>query len=506
VESSPEPLDPQPVEPDTIERNALFAFGGQFVGGLFAAVLTLFLVRALGPEDYGILALAVGVGVLFGLVSDLGLSASTGRFLAEQRGDLEAARGVIADAFRLKLVVGVAVSALLVAFSVPIANAYGTSELIWPLRLSAIAIFGQTMFALALTSFAALGRVSWSLRVTVTESSLETASSIGLVLLGLGAAGAAGGRAVGFAAAGAVGVLLMARVTGWRPFAGPRGTREGRARIARYAVALMMIEGAITLFNRIDVLLIGAYLGAASAGLFEAPFRVTILIQYVGTALAVGIGPRLGSGSEEPAVDALVGGLRLLIIFQGVFLAATLVWAHPISDVLLGKGYGESIPVIRALTPFIFLAGIAPLVSIAVNYLGEARLRVPLAVSAVAVNTVVDILLIPRIGIIAGAIGSTAAFLIYVPGHLVILRRLLSFELRPLFVTLARTMVAATAMGGVLFAIGTGDISVPAEVLGVVAGPLVYVAGLVITRELTRADLDWLRDQLAGRLRSRPAW
>jgi heme-degrading monooxygenase HmoA len=72
----------------------------------------------------------------------------------------------------------------------------------------------------------------------------------------------------------------------------------------------------------------------------------------------------------------------------------------------LGPGYEESADVLRALTPYVFLAGLAPLVSLAVNFLGEARRRIPIALGAVAVNVAIDVTLIPRIGIVAGAIGT----------------------------------------------------------------------------------------------------
>ena len=56
------------------------------------------------------------------------------------------------------------------------------------------------------------------------------------------------------------------------------------------------------------------------------------------------------------------------------------------------------------------MVGVGPLLALSVNYLGEARRRIPLALAAVAVNAVLDAILIPKIGIVAGAIGSDIAF------------------------------------------------------------------------------------------------
>ena len=65
------------------------------------------------------------------------------------------------------------------------------------------------------------------------------------------------------------------------------------------------------------------------------------------------------------------------------------------------------------------------------NYLGAARKRVPLAVVALAVNAIIDIILIPKIGIVAGAIGTDVAYAIWVPAHLLILRQLIGLPLGP---------------------------------------------------------------------------
>src|SRR4051794_36603179 len=73
---------------DSIRRNAFFGLATQITTAAFTAVLTLYLVRKLGPHDYGLFALAVGVGTILVLVSDIGISGAAGRFMAEESADL----------------------------------------------------------------------------------------------------------------------------------------------------------------------------------------------------------------------------------------------------------------------------------------------------------------------------------------------------------------------------------------------------------------------------------
>src|SRR4051794_10233588 len=71
--------------PDSIARNAAFSFAAQLTTASLTAVLTVFLVRSLGPHDFGIFALALGVSAVSLALADLGISNATARFVAEQR-------------------------------------------------------------------------------------------------------------------------------------------------------------------------------------------------------------------------------------------------------------------------------------------------------------------------------------------------------------------------------------------------------------------------------------
>src|SRR3954453_13672743 len=167
---------------DSIARNTVFAVAVRLTGIVCTGLLTIFLVRYLGPKEYGVFALAMGVGALMTVPSDLGISMSAARFAAELRGDSGSVARVVSDAFRLKLVVGGLSSLGLIVLAEPIASQYGVPDLAWPLRILALAAFGQSLMLLWGTIFEALGRISVYLRVVLTESAMEAGLSIAIVL------------------------------------------------------------------------------------------------------------------------------------------------------------------------------------------------------------------------------------------------------------------------------------------------------------------------------------
>jgi O-antigen/teichoic acid export membrane protein len=454
------------------------------------AVLTLYLVRALGPRDFGIFSLALGVAGLLALPMDLGIAASAARFMAERRGDRSGLAALLAAGLRLKLLVGGAVAVALVALADPVADAYREPGLVWPLRALALATLMQSMMGLFSGAFFAVGRTATNFRMVLAESAVELGASVALVAMGAGAAGAASGRAIGYVAGGLVGLGLAVRLFGRDAAAAHRRGGPRMAMMGRYALTLWLVNGAYTVFSQIDLLLIGAILTTTAVGAFSAPLRLTLLLAYPGLAVANAVSPRVARRPGEPADGRpLARALRALIVVQALMLAPLLVWAEPIVHVLLGNAYRESVGVLRVMTAFIFLQGIAPLVSLSINYLGEARRRLPYAVAAVVVNVVLDVALLRELGVVAAAIGTSVAFAVYVGGHVHLCRRLFGLELGPPAVTLARSLAAAAAMAGVLALFGTHDLTPLDWVAGLAGGTLAYGCVLVALREFRPGEL-----------------
>jgi len=482
-------------EPLSIRRNTALSLAVQLTGAAFTAVIVIVLSRQIGTHGYGIFSLALGIASLLLLPSDFGTSTSVARFVAEHRDQVSRVQAVVADGLRLKFVVALIVSVVLAALARPIALAYGIPAATWPLRAMSLALFANSMMLMVVV-FTAIGRIDLQLRTAFAESAVELIASVILVFAGTGATGAAFGRAIGYLVGAAATVLLLARALG--PGILPRGVRFGAdvRRIAGYAGILLIVDGAYTAFTQIDVLIIGAYLSASAIGIFSAPIKLTVLLAYPGTAVAAGVAPRLARGLPGgPNVRAFATGLRILLIVQAAITAFILAWAPLMVRVVLGPRYHESASVLRALAPYIFLSGFGALVSVSANYLGEARRRVPVAIVTVVVNLVVDLILVPRIGVIGGAWGTDAAFALYALAHLFICQRALDVDLRPTAVSFARTALAGVAMTGVLLLFGASLHRLWSTVLGGVLGVGVFGLVLWLTREVTASEA---RAVLAG--------
>lgn len=495
--------------PDSIVKNAASTFAAQMTTASLTAVMTVFLVRGLGVREYGLFALTIGMSTIAMAFADLGISDSTARFVAERRERSDDELGaLVSDALKLKIVATGLLCALFAGLAPVIADLYGTPALVWPIRAIAVATFGQSTYQMLLGVTTALGRSAVNVRLVAAESVIEVVASLGLVIAGGGAAGAAFGRATGFVLGGVIAAGVVLRLSGrgsahfWRP---PR--REMIRLVGGYAGPVFAIDASYTLSSSLCILLVGAYVGSAASGIFQAPMKVIVLIQYVGLSTAYGVAPRLARGpGQTPNVKAMNRALRGLIGFQCLALAPATVWAGPITHLLLGPGYGESAHVLQALAPFIFFSGLAPLVTIGVSYTGEARQRVPIALATLVLVSVSGVILIPGHGVVGAAIATDIAFGFYTLAHIWLCRRLLQLRIVMLLWSTACGLTAAAAMGLVLAAFGTTHLTLLSWVAGGVLGLTAFVAMMIFTREIRGADVARARIVIRGALdRLRPA-
>jgi O-antigen/teichoic acid export membrane protein len=483
-------------------RNTLLQLASQIATAAFTSGLTLFLVRRLGASGYGIYSLAYSIGGLALLPAGLGLPTSVGRFLADHRTNMAQLRAILALGMKLQAPAALVSGVALFALSGTIADAYGRPALEWPLRWMACALVAQSMFGFFTSTFMSIRRNSASLWIVVIESATETTAAVALVLAGAGAAGALAGKAIGYAVATAAGLVIVWRLLGRLS---PRGAAPSAVRarsIVSYAGALFVVNATWQAIAQVDILLIGALLSSAAVGSFSAVLKILTLLGYLGIAVSGGVAPRLSLGGGNPDTRAFNEALRYLIIAQGLVIAPMLVWANPIVHLLLGPGYSSSPAILRVLTVQAFVSAPAALVSVSVNYLGEGRRRVILMLATLVFGVISTYVLLRVVGLVGAAIADDLVQVVYIGVHLWLCSRLIAVDLGRLARAAARTLLAAAAMTLPLLAAGVDHLSVPEWVLGAGGGLVVYVAVLLLTRELSFAELRLVASRL--RLASAP--
>ena len=494
-----EPEERAPVQVSGVARNTLYTLLTQLASGGFTALLTIFLVRELGPRDFGLFSLAASIGALVMLPSDFGISGSTSRYIAERFGNWPAVAELMANGLRLKLLVSGTVSAALAVLAGPIAGAYGEPALTWPIRWMAIAVMGQSLLAFYRYAFLAMRDAAVGFRLVLGESAVEAGATIVLVLAAGGAAAASAGRAGGYAFGTALALAATWRRLGRPAFARSQRLRETRRVLGRYAGALFTIDVAFASSVNAAPLMIGAFLSSREVGLFSAPSRLIVLLQYPGIALANSLSPRMArSEGHEPDVPLFTTAVRYLILVQALLVVPIVVWAGPIVDLVLGSGYARSADLLQQLAPYIFVSGLSGPLSGALNYLGEARRRVPISIADVVLTLGLTAAGLATIGLSGAAYAADFVSVGYVAVHIWLLRSLVRLPLRPLALATLRGLAAGAAMAGVLLLFGTDDLTPVDWIAGGLGGLAAYIAVIVATGEVTLAEARGLLRRVRG--------
>jgi O-antigen/teichoic acid export membrane protein len=337
----------------------------------------------------------------------------------------------------------------------------------------------------------AIGAPAAMLRLVLGESAIEAAAVIGFAVAGGTAAAAMAGRAAGFLAGMALGFVLLRRRLGPLPAPSAGAAR----RLAAYGLTLAVADGAFLLFTQIDVLLIGALRSAADVALFEAPARLLVVAGYLGYAVALSVAPRLARGDARQARATLVDALRLVSVAQGAILLAWLALIAPNAVRIFGARYEPSGDVLLVLSPYLLLAGAAPLASLAATYAGAGRTVVMASCAALTVNAAIDLALLRSEGILVAAVATDMAFGLFV----VVLMRgcaaTFGFGFGRALAAGARLLAALAPAVLVVGALGVwGPVAAAA---GLLPALVLYLGGLRLTG-LTPPHLRAWRSRLLG--------
>jgi O-antigen/teichoic acid export membrane protein len=468
---------PRPLAGHGFVQNAGAAFGLQVVGVVVTGGFTLALIRLLGPLDFGRYAIALAIGGVVLLPIDAGLTGSTGRYVAQETKRAAMAR-MLASGLVLKLVTGLVAALGLIVAAPFIARGYGDEGLVWPVRLLAGVVFSQSLLGFVIGSFSAVRIASYGLLVGALESVGEAAIALGLVLGGAGVVGALVGRFAAFAAASVAGIVLLDRRFRLRRRVS-RPTRSSIRLVGRYGVTLAFVDAAWALFVQMDVLLIAAFLDSRHAGFFQAPARVLALASYPALAVATAIGPRVSIDSSDTSLARFRRSLQFLLAFQLLCAVIVVTAGASIVQLVAGANYSDAPLVTRALAPWVLMSGVAPVASKALDYLGAGRERLPFAVAAAAVNAVIDVALLPTIGIVGAAIGTDVGIAVFVGGTLLVCRRRFGYRFSFLFEDI-RPFVAPAALVGVgLALVDIASDAAAVLTIAVVVATVVYAAFVV---------------------------
>jgi len=461
---------PRPAPLARTARHGAANLAGAALAGLAGLGVTFLAARSLGPVAAGSFFAATSAFTLVGGLARLGTLTSLVYWPARLR-----ARDT-PDLIRPYLRAGllpVAVVSTALAAGVFVLAPVAVPDYAAPLRLLALFL---PVAALADASLAAT-RGMRKMRPTVLLDKMVRPGTQ-LLLVGLLALAAEGAGLRWWALAWvfayvpvavATWVLLARSLPARSPAPQPAVARE----FWRFTAPRAVANAAQTALQRVDVLLIAAIAGLAPAAAYAVAGRFVVLGQLANGSISQAVQPRL---AESLARDE-IGVARELYQTATSWLILTTWPLHMLviryaADYLgvFGPTYARAVPVVWILAAAMLVGTGCGMVDMVLTMAGRTSWNLANVLAALAVTIVLDLLLIPRLGVVGAAIGLAGAVLI---NNLVPLAQVIvSLRLHPFGAS------TALAAGLTLACFGLLPLLFPAPLAGIPISVAAYLLAL----------------------------
>jgi O-antigen/teichoic acid export membrane protein len=370
-----------------------------------ALLASIVLARQLGPHGRGAVAVALLLPAVLELVLNAGLSPAIARAVAARPGDAGAVTGAA-----LWLGLAAAVVGFLLAGGL---HATGVLAALWPglpgshIAL-ATAVFAPGLLGAQLKSvLLGLDRLADLTLATLFEGVLLVTATWAFVVVG--ATGIPGALAAHLVARSGGLAYVMRGLHREGTCLAPRLDWEMCRRLFSFGVPAQAANLLQFLTYRFDLLLVNLYLGAAAAGTYSAATALTELLWFLPNALSIVILPRVAQ--PRPGWTALI---RNAVLASLVFMMSIAVPLGLLGDRLLVLVYSEAFRAgyiaLMSLLPGTVLLGCGKLLANAVAGRGRPDWNAVGAGLSLVTLICLDVLLIPRLGLLGAGCAASAAY------------------------------------------------------------------------------------------------
>jgi O-antigen/teichoic acid export membrane protein len=264
-------------------------------------------------------------------------------------------------------------------------------------------------------------------------------------------------------------------------------SREMWRSLMRVGVGVAAAGALVTLYVKLDQVLVFEFAGSRQAGLYGAAYRILDQIQFIPISVMTTLFPLIAAAypRDRARVRALLQTAGEYLTMASLpALAFTIVAADPIIRLLFGSAFEEAAPALPILMGAFVSISFGYLAGNMVVILELQRRFFRYAAIGLIINASLNVLLIPRYGFLAAAWITLATEVVVM--SLTMRSVLRKLAMTPRFGRLLRTLMAALAMGALTWVARSAGM--PLYGLVVVAA-VTYTTLLLSLRVLTVAEV-----------------
>lgn len=384
--------------------NTGWMFFGQMFGLFLSFFIGVWVVRYLGPENYGVLSYALAFAGIFSFIAGLGVDNILNRELVkfpEKRDEL------MGTAFRLKLIGG------FIAFAITVISVFiiNPSTLIKFLVMVYSFTFIFQSLNIVSTFFQSRVEAKKNVRAQVLSSSLTSILKIIMILSGLGVIWIM--IAYTLDSVWSMSVLFVLYRRSKFKFRNWKFSKKLAKQIFSSSWLMMLTTASVLVYMKIDQVIIRQLLDERAVGLYAAAVKLSEIWYLIPVVICISLFPAI-INSRKTSLKSYYNRLKklfsLVFVLSVIIAIIVSVLARPIIYVLFGSNYAESVSVLRIYSWSIigfFLGTVASYYLLAENYM---KIYLFSSLFVAVLNIVLNILLIPKMGLNGAAIATVISY------------------------------------------------------------------------------------------------
>jgi O-antigen/teichoic acid export membrane protein len=478
---------------------------GLVVSSIISAVGVIFIARLLGSDAYGLYTIALTAPNLFLIFRDWGMTYAMIRFTAKYRaeGRMDEVRSVLLSGLIFELVSGLVLCLLSFVLSDYLAGTVFNRPTLAPLmQIASFYILASAVVSAVSAAFTGLERMALNSVMTICQSIIKTVLIISLVLLGFGTSGAVIGLTTAVFIAGLIGVafLLVIYKSLPKPISFKLEIKEYLKEMLLYGIPLSLAVLVASFMAQYYAFLLPIYYVSDNTmiGNYGIAQTFIVLIGFFSTPITTMMFPAFSKLDHQKDRETLKHVYQFSVKYASLLVvpvvAMVMALAEPAVSVLFGSTYAAA-PLFLALLAigYSFAAFGNLSTSNLINSQGHTKFILKTTILTASIGIPVGSVLVLQFGVIGlivtsliEGVPSLVISLYWIRKHYGVTVNWLS----------SAKIILSSAVSSVLTYVVLSVVSFSSWLellIGVLIFVLCLVPSLLLTRSITRTDIENVR-------------
>ncbi len=369
-----------------IIKNSVTLIGTRSFIKIATTVLTIFIARKLGEEQFGVFSALLAFVALFSILTEFGLTVPLIRTIAARNEKPEEA---LSRVIVIKSILGIiaflllSISAFLLDYPLSLALLFGTS------------MFFEVQVISVIRSFEGLERMKYVAFLNVTEKVILCISGFSVLYFGGGLLSLAVVYVLTYVSVFIVGISAFIRCFG------PLKINFNKHKFTeslRNATPFLVASVFSLLYNRTDIFILTLLKTSSEIGWYNAAFRVIDAYMFIPLGIVGALFPvltRYHKSMKEQFTKLYVRSLLLLLTLGVLISVGTFTFADKIIEILYADQYSRSVELLKILSIILSFYFINFLLGSCLIAAGKESLSTLAIIFGGIMNVILNVILVP---------------------------------------------------------------------------------------------------------------